>query len=204
MKKIILPLFAAVAMAAVAAPALTAPGWRSINERQRELDDRIDRGVRSGCLTRMEAVRLRTEYQHIALLEGNYRRSGGVFTMFERQDLDRRMDVLSNDIRRQCRDGDDRGPGVGPIPLPGPLGGWDINDRQRRLDNRIDRGQRSGCLSGREAARLRAEFRNIADIERSYRRSGGGLDGRERADLDRRFDRLGQDIKRQCRDGDWH
>jgi hypothetical protein len=202
MKKIILPLFAAVALCAVAAPAVAQPGWRAINERQRELDDRIDRGVRSGCLTRVEALRLRTEFQHIALMERNYRASGGVFTLFERQDLDRRMDILARDIRRQCRDGDDRGDGIGLPGLPG-LGGWDINDRQRRLDNRIDRGVRRGCLSGREASRLRGEFRAIADIERSYRRSGGGLDGRERADLDRRFDRLGQDIKRQCRDGDW-
>jgi hypothetical protein len=202
MKKYILPIFAAVALTAVAAPAMAQPGWRGINERQRELDARIDRGVSSGCLTRGEALRLRTEFQHIAIMERQYRASNGVFTPAERADLDRRMDRLAQDIRRQCRDGDDRGPGVGPIPLPG-LPGWDINDRQRRLDNRIDRGVRSGCISRREADRLRAEFRSIAVIERNYRRSGGGLNNWERQDLDRRFDRLGQDIKRQCRDGDW-
>lgn len=197
MKKFILTLLAATALGAMAAPATAAP-WRSVNERQRDLDNRIDAGVRSGCLTRVEAVRLRTEFQHIAVLERQYRASGGVFTQFERQDLDRRMDVLSRDIRRQCGDDDDRwSPNIPGLP------GWDINDRQRRLDDRIDRGVRKGCLSSREAARLRGEFRAIADIERSYRRSGGGLTAWERQDLDRRFDRLGADIKRQCRDGDW-
>jgi hypothetical protein len=201
MKKFILPLLAATAVSAFALPALAQPGWRGINERQRELDARIDRGVASRCLTRSEALRLRTEYQHIALLERQYRASGGVFTQFERQDLDRRMDQLNRDITRQCRDDDRRG---APGPLPGlPGTPWEnINQRQARLDARIDRGVRRGCLARREAVRLRAEFRNIANLEATYRRSGGGLTMVERQDLDRRFDRLGADIRRQCNDGD--
>ncbi|MBX7250136.1 MAG: hypothetical protein K1X35_13960 [Caulobacteraceae bacterium] len=198
MKKLILPLFAAAALCAVAAPA-SADSWRSINERQRDLDARIDRGVRIGCLNRTEAARLRNEFQRIASLERQYRASGGVFTQFERQDLDRRMDVLSRDISRQCRDDDTRWDGHGGPGLP-----WtSINQRQRRLDERIDRGVRSGCLSTREAARLRTVFRDIAALESRYRRTNGGLEDWERRDLDRRFDLLGADIKRQCRDGDW-
>lgn len=197
MKKLIIGLLAATAMSAVAVPALAQP-WRGINERQRELDQRIDNGVARGCLTRAEALRLRAEFRRIALMEGTYRRSGGGLNAWERQDLDRRLDRLNQDIRRQCRDGDDR-PGYGGPSLP-----WeDINRRQRRLDDRIDRGVRRGCLSGREAARLRAEFRAIANQEAIYRRSGRGLNDWERQDLDRRFDRLGADIRRQCNDGDW-
>ena len=195
MKKLILTLLAATAIGAVAAPAMAQPGWRAINERQRELDDRIDDGVRRGCLTRIEAARLRTEFQRIVFLERNYRRSGSGLTSWERRDLDQRLDRLQQDIRRQCRDGDDRWDGSVP---------WEnINQRQRRLDDRIDRGVRRGCLSMREAERLRLEFRNISYIENNYRRSGGGLNSWERQDLDRRFDRLGADIKRQCNDGDW-
>jgi hypothetical protein len=195
MKKLILGLLAATAVSAVAMPALAQP-WRGINERQRDLDQKIDNGVRRGCLTRAEATRLRSEFQRIVILERTYRRSGGGLNAWERSDLDRRLDRLNQDIRRQCRDGDDR-PGVGPG-LP-----WEnINQRQQRLDNRIDRGVRNGCLTAREAARLRAEFRNIAALEASYRRSGGGLNAWERQDLDRRFDRLGADIRRQCNDGD--
>ena len=196
MKKLLIGLLAATAMGAVAVPAMAQP-WRGINERQAELDRRIDRGVSRGCLTRGEVVRLRTEFRRIAILEGTYRRTGGGLNAWERQDLDRRLDRLNQDIRRQCRDDDDRWDGRPELP-------WeDINRRQRRLDDRIDRGVRRGCLSTREAARLRSEFRNIASIEASYRRSGGGLNQWERQDLDRRFDRLGQDIRRQCNDGDW-
>jgi len=196
MKKLFIGLLAATALTAVAVPAAAQP-WRGINERQAELDQRIDNGVRRGCLTRREADRLRSEFRNIAMLERTYRNSGGGLNAWERQDLDRRLDRLNQDIRRQCRDGDDR-PGVGPG-LP-----WEnINQRQRRLDDRIDRGVRRGCLSRREADRLRSEFRRIAALEASYRRSGGGLNAWERQDLDRRFDRLGADIRRQCNDGDW-
>jgi len=198
MKKLLIGLLAATALTAVAAPAMAQP-WRGINERQRELDQKIDNGVARGCLTRAEAVRLRSEFRQIVLVESSYRRSGGGLNAWERQDLDRRLDRLNQDIRRQCRDGDDRGDRWDGPGLP-----WEsINQRQRRLDDRIDRGVRRGCLSAREAARLRAEFRNIAAIEASYRRSGGGLNAWERQDLDRRFDRLGDDIRRQCNDGNW-
>jgi len=198
MKKLLIGLLAAMALSAVAVPAVAQP-WRGINERQSELDNRIDRGIARGCLTRGEAARLRAEFRQIAILEGTYRRSGGGLNAWERQDLDRRLDRLNQDIRRQCRDDDDRWDGPGRPSLP-----WEsINQRQRRLDDRIDRGVRRGCLSAREAARLRAEFRNIAAVEGTYRRSGGGLNAWERQDLDRRFDRLGQDIRRQCNDGDW-
>jgi len=198
MKKLALTLIAATALSALAAPAMAQVGWRGINERQRELDQRIDNGVRRGCLTAREAGRLRSEFRQIAQQERVYRNSGGGLNAWERQDLDRRMDRLQQDIRRQCRDGDDRWDGPG---RPG--GGWDINARQRRLDDRIDRGIRRGCLSRTEAFRLRAEFRRISDLERSYRRSGNGLNSWERQDLDRRFDQLSRDINRQCRDGDW-
>ena len=80
-------------------------------------------------------------------------------------------------------------------------GNWQsINQRQDQLDRRIDRGVRNGSLSRREAGRLRAEFNGIARLEQSYRR--GGLSGWERADLDRRFDRLSAQIRMERWDRD--
>jgi hypothetical protein len=77
--------------------------------------------------------------------------------------------------------------------------GWyDINQRQARLDRRIDQGVRRGDLTWREAAGLRAEFRDIARLEYRYR--ANGLSGWERADLDRRFDRLEQRIRYERHD----
>jgi len=206
MKKLLVTVIAVAALGAVATPALAQPGWRGINERQRELDDRIDRGVARGCLTRGEAIRLRAEFRTIAGLEVTYRASGGL-NDWERRDLDSRMDRLAQDIRRQCRDDDDRGDRGDRFDWDswGGWGDWDargINQRQERLDRQIDRGVRRGCLSRREADRLRDQWRYIARLERTYRMSGGGLNRWERSDLDRRFDRLAQDIRRQCRDDD--
>jgi hypothetical protein len=79
-------------------------------------------------------------------------------------------------------------------------GGYNINERQARLDQRIDAGVRHGDLTRREAYRLRAEFRDIARLEARYR--AGGLSNWERADLDRRFDRLDAQIRVQRHDRD--
>jgi hypothetical protein len=77
--------------------------WTSINQRQSQLDRRIDRGIRNGQLTRREAVRLRDEFHDIARLEQRYRRNG--LSGWERADLDRRFDRLSARIRWDRRDG---------------------------------------------------------------------------------------------------
>lgn len=60
MKKLLAMAVAASALA-FAAPA-SAQGWQSINQRQAQLDQRIDVGVRNGSLTRNEGVRLRAEF----------------------------------------------------------------------------------------------------------------------------------------------
>jgi len=180
-------LMAAVAASvlAVAGPA-SAQSWQTINERQANLDQRIDAGVRNGSLTRTEAARLRAEFRDLARLEARYRSSGGL-SQYERRDLDRRFDVLSAQIRYERHDRDDRG--------------WQsINQRQRQLDARIEAGVRSGHISRREAYRLRAEFQQIASLEARYRRDG--LSRWERADLDRRFDRLSVAIQAERRDYD--
>jgi len=80
--------------------------WVSINQRQRQLDRRIDQGVRNGQLTRREAVSLRREFNQLARLEANYRRNG--LSRWERQDLDRRFDALEARLRSERRDRDDR------------------------------------------------------------------------------------------------
>jgi hypothetical protein len=80
-------------------------------------------------------------------------------------------------------------------------GGWmSINQRQERLDRRIDRGVESGQLTRREAYRARAAFQDIARLESRYRRDG--LSQWERADLDRRFDALAGQIRWDRRDDD--
>ena len=80
-------------------------------------------------------------------------------------------------------------------------GGWqNISQRKYNLDRRIDRGERNGSLSRREASRLRRELNDLVYLERSYLR--GGLSFRERAELDRRYDRLSYQIREERRDRD--
>lgn len=74
-----------------------------------------------------------------------------------------------------------------------------INERQQRLDRRIDQGVRSGELTRREAYRLRARFTELSRLENRYRRNG--LSNWERADLNRRFDAFSRDIRWQKHDG---
>ena len=81
-------------------------GWQSINQRQNQLDRRIDQGVRNGSLTRREAGRLRAEFTQLVRLEANYRRGG--LNRWERNDLDQRDDRLAARIRSERHDRDDR------------------------------------------------------------------------------------------------
>lgn len=104
MKKILIPLLAVSALTAAAAPAIAAP-WQNINQRQANLDQRIDKGVRNGAITRNEAYRLRAEFRQLTQLENRYRRSNGLQN-WERQDLDRKFNVLSAKIRYERHDRD--------------------------------------------------------------------------------------------------
>ena len=202
LKKVAIALAASASLAAFSAPAL-AQSWMSINSRQQSLDQRIDAGIRSGQLTPPEAGRLRAEFRDLASLEARYRANG--LSDWERRDLDRRFDALSAEIRMERHDQqamNDRGMHRGWFGGNGWMdrgGVWTpVNARQRELDRRIDVGLRNGRLTPAEAARLRAEFRDVARMERTFRR--GGLTMSERAELDRRFDQLAAHITWEAND----
>ncbi len=102
-----------IAVAAVPTVATAQPqraqgygNWQSINQRQVNLDRRIDQGIRNGSLNRNEAVRLRSEFRRLSQLEQRYRRGG--LSIGERRDLDRRFDALSARIKYERRDRQDR------------------------------------------------------------------------------------------------
>jgi hypothetical protein len=77
--------------------------------------------------------------------------------------------------------------------------GWmSIDERQDRLESRIEAGIRSGDLSRAEARQLRMEFSEIASLEARYRMNG--LSPSEMADLDQRFDRLATQVRMERRD----
>lgn len=78
-------------------------------------------------------------------------------------------------------------------------GAWrTISQRKYELDRRIDQGVRARQLSAREASRLKNELNQLVRLERAYQR--GGLDRRERLELDRRYDALSAKIRHERRD----
>ena len=197
MKTLTLIAAAASALALSAGVASAQPAWTSINERQANLDARIEAGVRSGDLTRSEARELRDAFGDVIQLESRYRVDG--LSSWERTDLQRRFDALSARIRYDRNDAQDRGDRWDD--WRGQNGAWmNINQRQERLERRIDQGIRNGKITRREAHRLRREFQAIARLENRYRHNG--LSTWERADLDRRFDTLAAQIRWERRDGD--
>lgn len=192
MKRTLLSLLAASSLA-VALPAVAnAQNWMTIDQRQANLDQRIDVGLRQGDLTRVEADRLRADFNALARLEADYRASAPGLTPAETQDLDRRFDALSQRIRSERTDTDRRGDAS-----------WmSVNQRQANLYERIDSGVRQGDLTRVEADRLRADFNALAHLEADYRASAPGLTSSETQDLDRRFDALSQRIRFDRHDGD--
>lgn len=179
-----------IALALAAASIATLPGvadaqaWQSINARQANQFARISLGIKNGALTQAEANSLRTQFYSLNRLEQQYRRGG--LTLRERQDLDRRFDVLSHKIYVQKNDRQ----------VPGQ---WQsINARQANQFARIDQGVRNGALTRAEATRLRTDFYALNQLELRYR--AGGLTLTERQDLDRRFDALSRRIYVQKND----
>lgn len=115
MKTLIAALAAVTTVTAFAAPAAAQSygrhdqgrweqGARNLNQRQAQLDRRIEIGARQGVITRREAAKLRSQSYEIARLEARYRVNG--LTGWERNDLDRRFDRLETRIGRQAHDRD--------------------------------------------------------------------------------------------------
>uniref|UniRef100_B0T0U4 Uncharacterized protein n=1 Tax=Caulobacter sp. (strain K31) TaxID=366602 RepID=B0T0U4_CAUSK len=85
----------------------------------------------------------------------------------------------------------------------GDRGGWNHGgDRAARLDQRIDINVRNGTLNRRGAMRLKSELRDTVRLADRWARDG--LSRAERAELDRRFDRISAQIDyRADRDRDY-
>jgi cytochrome c556 len=75
-----------------------------------------------------------------------------------------------------------------------------INQRQSNQKSRIKQGVRSGELTRKEAAHVRAQSATLAAKEAKYRASGGKLTQAERRKLDRKQDRLSRRIHKQKHD----
>lgn len=73
-----------------------------IDNRQENISERIEQGLRSGRLTRPEARRLQRQERDIARHEASFKRDG-VVTQQERQQLRSELARLNNDLARLLR-----------------------------------------------------------------------------------------------------
>jgi hypothetical protein len=81
---------------------------------------------------------------------------------------------------------------------------WDdreagINEREARINARIQRGMNDGRISEHEARRLYRELRDVEARERAYM-NDGRLNRRETDSLNRDLDRLTDHVRQQIRD----
>lgn len=110
----------AAAVVATAAPASAAPfgngynnqyertaftNGRDINRQQAMISQRIEMGQRTGAISFREATRLKASLRDIDRLERQYSRGG--LNRWEVADLDRRLDVLSRQVRVERQDRND-------------------------------------------------------------------------------------------------
>ncbi|HEX8512466.1 MAG TPA: hypothetical protein VF688_05105 [Allosphingosinicella sp.] len=194
MNKTLFIALAATSALAAAAPASAQSGGyggngyganSNIEMRADQLQMRLQAGVRSGAITRAEAMPLRAQLRELMRLETLYARDG--ISGRERADLQHRINSLRQGIRmaergtdgRYGRD-DDR---------------YDRDDRYGRDDDRYDR---DGDRYGR------------GDVDSRYDRNNDGWDDRDgnrdgRWDVDSRYDsnRDGYDDRDHDRDGRW-
>ncbi|HYI41819.1 MAG TPA: hypothetical protein VE053_16040 [Allosphingosinicella sp.] len=193
MNRIILTALAATSAAAALAAAAPASaqsggyggnsyGNGNIEVRADQLQMRLQAGIRSGAITRSEAMPLREQLRELTRLETLYARDG--ISGRERADLQQRMNSLRQDLRMAERGADGRY-------------GRD-DDRYGRDDDRNDRYGRDDDRTGR------------GDVDSRYDRNNDGWDDRDgnrdgRWDVDSRYDsnRDGYDDRDTNRDGRW-
>ena len=151
-----------------------ARGGRPLTEGRTQFSARIDTDVRSGALDRNSATRLNAEYDALVRLESQYG-ADRRFTAQEVSELNSRYDALTASLEAGGYADD--------------LGGYQsVVDGRADFDARVDAAVRARTLTRVEATRLRADYAALIQTEAGYQ--SGGLNSREREDIESRLDAL--------------
>ena len=170
MNRIIFIALAATSAIAAAAPAAAQSGGYgqgNVEVRADQLQMRLQAGLRSGAITRAEAVPLREQLRQLTRLETLYARDG--ISGRERADLQHRINTIRQGIRMAERGGDGR---------YGRDDGYDQGDRYSRDDDRsYDRNNdgwddRDGNRDGRWDVDARNDSNRDGWDDRDYNRDG--------------------------------
>lgn len=157
-------------------------GRRPFAQRRQSVESRIANGVANGSISRAEADAFEREYEDIVATEARYSADGGI-NQSERDDLRTRYRGLIARVN-YTQNGSQQG-GTH----------QSIAARQGDFDARINQALQQRRISSAEAQRMRGDFQALARLEAGYQR--GGIDARERADLDTRYDGLEQRLNDQ-------
>ena len=79
--------------------------------------------------------------------------------------------------------------------------GMGVNAREHRQKNRIKDGKEDGQLTKGELDKLRADEAGVRAEEKVYRRSGNGLNTREKKDLEKDLNKTSREIYRAKHNG---
>ncbi len=151
-------------------------GWEPLAQRRAEFDRRIEVAVRANGINRNEATQLRYDYDQLVRLEQRHRADGRL-TPQEADELEGRYEELSERI------GDDR-------PAYDDFDRWEpLAERRDMFEERLEAALRNRMIARPAAMRLRTDFQMLLQVEAGYQRSGG-IDAREQADLNARYDAL--------------
>ncbi len=151
-----------------------ARGGRPLTEGRTQFSARIDADVRSGVLDRNSATRLNAEYDALVRLESQYG-ADRRFTPQEVSELNSRYDALTASLEAGGYADD--------------LGGYQsVVDGRADFDARVDAAVRARTLTRVEATRLRADYAALIQTEAGYQ--SGGLNSREREDIESRLDAM--------------
>ena len=161
----------------------------NINQRQENQINRVEEGVDNGSLTPNETQHLIKQQDRIADKEDQFRESGDGLTLKERAKLAEAQNKASKNIFVQKHDKQGETP-----KLPS------INKRQDNQINRIEEGVDNGSLTPKETQGLIKQQDRISDAEDRMRESGGGLNMKERAKLQRGLNKSSRSIYKQKHD----
>ncbi|MGZ8343030.1 MAG: hypothetical protein ACXW27_05470 [Allosphingosinicella sp.] len=213
MNRIIIALAATTAFAG-AAPAAAQYAGGDFQVRVGQLQTQLQTGVRSGAITRAEAMPLRQQLRQLTELERRY--AAGGLSVRERADLQNRVANLRRSIRMAAGTGNDR---YGDDDRDGRDGRW--QDRDGRWHDGDDRygdarpcppglaKKNNGCLPPGQVGRDDDRY-GRGNVDSRYDRNNDGWDDRDgnrdgRWDVDSRYDsnRDGYDDRDHDRDGRW-
>jgi hypothetical protein len=147
-------------------------GGRPLRDGQTQFSTRVDAGVRAGGVSASAATRLRADYSALVDLENQYA-VGGISTQ-ERADLNARYTALTQTLESGAS-----GYGDAATAAQG----------RAAFDARVDAAVTARRLTRTEAARLKADYQAVIQMETRYN-ADNVINAAERADLDARLDAL--------------